>query len=234
MAMMNRPTSTTRFVPQRNTRRGAIGEPTIMPIASGVVRMPASSGRVPQGELEVLRRAGTCSRTSRTSRTSRWRRRRRSGGSRRSAGRASGSPSAAPRRRTATRTPPRIRAPRARSARAIPRSGASMIAKSSPIMATMESNEPNPSSGVSAGSRESGTNHHAAVNTTTQTGTFTRKTAPHQKFSTKKPPTRGPTATPDARDACPDPDGSGTLAPAEHVGEDGQRRREDERGRRCP
>ncbi len=41
---MVRPATTTRLVPKRNTSRGAMGEPIISPMATGVNIMPALSG----------------------------------------------------------------------------------------------------------------------------------------------------------------------------------------------
>ena len=66
------------------------------------------------------------------------------------------------------------------------------------------------------------------------TGTLTRNTEPHQKCSSRKPEAIGPIA-------APPPDMPAQMAMAlrplvggEHVGQDRQRRRHDERRRRGP
>jgi hypothetical protein len=43
-AITSDPTTTTSFVPHRNTSLGALGDIAIMPIATGMARSPASSG----------------------------------------------------------------------------------------------------------------------------------------------------------------------------------------------
>ena len=51
---MTRPSTTTRLVPHRSTRRGALGDTTIIPMATGHGEQPGLERRVAEHELEVL------------------------------------------------------------------------------------------------------------------------------------------------------------------------------------
>ena len=71
-----------------------------------------------------------------------------------------------------------------------------MIAQSSKPKPATDNNPPAGSGCSAAGFFESGTNTRAATNPTTTIGTLTRKTEPHQKFASSKPPAIGPIAMP--------------------------------------
>src|SRR5262245_5911335 len=73
--------------------------------------------------------------------------------------------------------------------------GASMIAHTSDTSATADSAAPNQSTGCGTGLRDVGTMKWPTMIATITTGTFTRKIAPHQKCSSRKPPATGPAAT---------------------------------------
>ena len=69
-----------------------------------------------------------------------------------------------------------------------------------------------------------------ATTPTMTIGTLIRKTEPHQKCSSSRPPTTGPMATAEADRAGPDADRLAALPRVEDVGDDRQRRRHDRRG----
>src|SRR6266516_1696525 len=77
-----------------------------------------------------------------------------------------------------------------------PFDGASMIAQTSETRATIDSPAPAYSSGGAAGSRDSGTSDFDAIRVPTTKGMLTRKTAPQEKWSRRKPPDTGPIAIP--------------------------------------
>ena len=94
---------------------------------------------------------------------------------------------------------------------------------------TIDSTAPTGSSARGEGSFESGTIRRPGIRATITTGTFTRKTEPHQKWLSSQPPTIGPIAMPEAGDAGPDADRAAALIGREDVGEDRQGRRHDQR-----
>ena len=56
---MSSPSTTTHFVPHRRTRRGAFGETTIIAMATGMARRPASSGEYPSTNWKYWMRRNT-------------------------------------------------------------------------------------------------------------------------------------------------------------------------------
>ena len=74
--------------------------------------------------------------------------------------------------------------------------GASMIAHTKTTRPTPERTAPVQSIRCATGSRDSGTSSRAAMIAAATMGTFTMNTEPHQKWSSRKPPTTGPRATP--------------------------------------
>ena len=83
-----------------------------------------------------------------------------------------------------------------------------------------------------AACRDSGSSRQPATSATSATGTLTKKTEPQQKCSSRIPPVTGPSATASPETAGPDADRGGPLARVgEHVGQQGQRRRVDQRRR---
>src|ERR1035438_5048680 len=74
--------------------------------------------------------------------------------------------------------------------------GASMIAQSSKPKPATDNTPPAGSGCSAAGFFESGTKDRKSTNPTTTIGTLTRKTEPHQKFASSKPPAIGPIAMP--------------------------------------
>ena len=83
-----------------------------------------------------------------------------------------------------------------------PRSGAPMIVQRSTERPTIDSSEPTRSSGAGSGSFDSGRTKCPIETAITTTGTFTRKTDPHQKWARRSPPTAGPSALPSALTAA--------------------------------
>ncbi|SLH51791.1 Uncharacterised protein [Mycobacteroides abscessus subsp. abscessus] len=63
-------------------------------------------------------------------------------------------------------------------------------------MPAVDSTRPGTSSPGVAGSRESGTTSTVSTRQTRPTGTTTTNTLPHQKYSSSRPPTIGPSTTP--------------------------------------
>ena len=111
-----------------------------------------------------------------------------------------------------------------------PHSGASMMVNTSVVIAAIDSTIPPRSRRGAPASFDSGTSTTVATSATITTGTFTKKTEPHQKCSSSQPPLIGPAATAMPRDGAPDADRLGPLDRlGEHVGDDRERRREDER-----
>src|SRR5436305_1353545 len=95
----------------------------------------------------------------------------------------------------ATTTPGRLPATTASaSGDAQPGSGPARMATVSAVKAPRQSTALHRSAGGDAGSCERGTQRAASTRVTTTTGAFTRKTEPHQKWASSKPPTTGPTA----------------------------------------
>jgi hypothetical protein len=80
-----------------------------------------------------------------------------------------------------------------------------MMPNSTAVRPAIESTAPTGSSGVPSGSRESGTRNQPAVRATATTGRFTRKTAPHSKCSSRKPPATGPMPRPSPATAAQTP-----------------------------
>src|SRR6185312_4520454 len=76
-----------------------------------------------------------------------------------------------------------------------PCAGSEMIAHTSAVIPTIDSRAPAGSAGL-AGPRDSGISASAATMPTTAIGTLMRKIEPHQKWSSRKPPTVGPATTP--------------------------------------
>ena len=56
------------------------------------------------------------------------------------------------------------------------------------------------------GSRDVGTMSHPAITAPMTIGTFTMNTEPHEKWSSRKPPVTGPSATADTSDRGPQHD----------------------------
>ncbi|MDF9812180.1 hypothetical protein M2266_001411 [Streptomyces sp. SPB162] len=71
-----------------------------------------------------------------------------------------------------------------------------------PNMPTRESATLNRSQGPGSGLRDSGSSLEPTISSTAMTGRLIRKTEPHQKCSSRMPPTTGPTAAP-AVEAAP-------------------------------
>ncbi len=109
-----------------------------------------------------------------------------------------------------------------------------MIAHTKATRPTPESAAPVQSIWRATGSFESGRSRAPATIASTVSGTLTMKIDPHQKWSSRTPPTTGPSATPSPAVAGPDADRQRALA---GVGEDGDQQRErrghDERGARA-
>ena len=76
------------------------------------------------------------------------------------------------------------------------RLGASMIPHNSMPSPTIDSTAPIGSGRLGCGLRELGTRKAAAIRPAAATGTLTRKTEPHQKWTRRNPPRMGPMATP--------------------------------------
>ena len=96
---------------------------------------------------------------------------------------------------------------------------------------TIDSAAPTQSIGGARGLRDVGTRNRPAMIAPITIGTLTMNTEPHQKWSSRNPPATGPSAT--AMPATPDqmPIAMRALTRVgEHVGEDRQRRRHDQRG----
>ena len=106
-----------------------------------------------------------------------------------------------------------------------------MTAQTKAIRPAPDSAAPVQSMRRATGSRDSGMTLRPTTIASTQSGTFTMKIDPHQKWSSSRPPTTGPSATPMPGGRRPDADGHRALA---GVGEDAdqqrERRRHDERG----
>src|SRR3954451_4636225 len=77
-----------------------------------------------------------------------------------------------------------------------PCEGASMIAYTRLTSPTIDNTAPTGSSALGWGSFESGTIRRPRISATITTGTFTKKTEPHQKLARSQPPTIGPVAIP--------------------------------------
>ena len=77
-----------------------------------------------------------------------------------------------------------------------PSTGASMIAQTKATRPTPESAAPVQSMRRATGSRDSGRSRRPATTAIAISGTLTMKIEPHQKWSSRKPPTTGPSATP--------------------------------------
>ena len=93
----------------------------------------------------------------------------------------------------------------------------------------MEPSTPTKSILPGAGLRDSGTRKSAAITPATVTGTLIRKTEPHQKWVSSRPPSTGPMATPMPTAEVQMPMARAPLARLEDVGDDGQRLRHDGR-----
>jgi hypothetical protein len=76
------------------------------------------------------------------------------------------------------------------------RPGASMIPHSKSPRPMIDRSEPTGSARLADGFLEFGTTSAAATRPTTAMGTLIRKTDPHQKWTSRKPPRIGPIATP--------------------------------------
>ena len=107
--------------------------------------------------------------------------------------------------------------------------GASMIAVHEPPSARDRQHGADRVERGAYGSREFGTMRRPATSATITTGTFTRKTEPHQKWSSSQPPTTGPIAMPRPETPAQIADGAAALLRREDVREDRQGRRHDER-----
>lgn len=77
-----------------------------------------------------------------------------------------------------------------------PCSGCEMTAHTSEVMAIVDSTEPSTSGLRTVGSFDSGTSSTTAATASAATGTLTRNTEPHQKWSIRTPPMTGPPARP--------------------------------------
>lgn len=77
-----------------------------------------------------------------------------------------------------------------------PLAAASFTAYTTAITPTSERATLTRSHGPGAGSRDSGSSFIPTRTSTSITGRLMRKTDPHQKFSSRNPPTTGPTAVP--------------------------------------
>ena len=77
-----------------------------------------------------------------------------------------------------------------------PRAGASMIDHRIPPIPAIDRPAPARSGALAAGFLESGTSQQAASRPAMAMGTLIRKTEPHQKRASRKPPMIGPRATP--------------------------------------
>ena len=77
-----------------------------------------------------------------------------------------------------------------------PFDGASMIAHTNATRPAPESAAPVQSSRRATGSRDSGSSRSPATTAIATSGTLTMKIDPHQKWSSRTPPTTGPSATP--------------------------------------
>ena len=75
-----------------------------------------------------------------------------------------------------------------------PRCGASMMAYTRAATPTMDSRAPATSTGRCSGLREVGTSRWPSTSASAASGTFTRKTDPHQKCSSSRPDPAGPRA----------------------------------------
>ncbi len=75
-------------------------------------------------------------------------------------------------------------------------SGPAMIAKTTPLMPTVDSNAPGRSGRSPAPLRDSGTMRATATTPISASGTLIRKIAPHQKWLSSGPPISGPAANP--------------------------------------
>ena len=129
----------------------------------------------------------------------------------------------------------RSRTRRASPALAQPLSGASMSPYTSDEMPTIESTAPTGSSARLFGVRR--LRHEEARRGTSATrmiGTLTRNTEPNQKCPSSQPLSDRADRARGAGDAGPDRDRLGPLVRGEHVHEDRQRRRHDERRARRP
>ena len=105
-----------------------------------------------------------------------------------------------------------------------------MMAYTSVPIAAIDRTAPTGSSRVACGSRESGTRCSAPTSAATSSGTLIQNTDDHEKLRISAPPTIGPRAMPSAAGRGPYGDGLGPLAGvAEHVDEDRQRGRHDQR-----
>ena len=107
-----------------------------------------------------------------------------------------------------------------------------MTVYTSNAIAAIDSTNPSGSNRPACGSRLSGSNRWPATSATTTIGMLTRKTDPHQNCSQQEPAgDRAERQRPIPETARPDSDRLGALGPiGEHVRQDGQRRREHERG----
>ena len=78
----------------------------------------------------------------------------------------------------------------------------SLIVSTRQTSAASACTEPMKSHGLSLVARRPGSSHRPSTIATATTGTLTRKTEPHQKYSSSTPPTTGPSAAPpEATDA---------------------------------
>ena len=105
-----------------------------------------------------------------------------------------------------------------------------MMPNSNEPRPTIDSSAPTGSSRGAVGSFDSGTKKWPATSAIAPIGRFTQNTELHEKWRSSTPPITGPSATP--RPEKPGPDGdrpTAFLRVAEHVGQDRQRRRHDQR-----
>ena len=111
-----------------------------------------------------------------------------------------------------------------------PLDGASMIAHSTDTNPTIDRAAPIGSRRGASASFDDGSRYHAPTRATAMTGTFTKKTEPHEKCFSRKPPSTGPRALLAPATAAHAPMARPRSRVTEEVGEQRQRGRHDQRG----
>ncbi len=105
-----------------------------------------------------------------------------------------------------------------------PRDGPSMMPNSNAVRPTTDSIAPTTSRPRGApsgrGACDSWIVNVPAITPNTTMGTFTRKTEPHQKWSSRNPPAIGPIASPDVPNTTNAPNCSGVFVGGVHRGDD--------------